>query len=800
MQETNIYSRIESLDSLKQERLFLFQKYRNDFILWEQNIFELFWSFQKDEKKMKQFLHKIYLKEFTFEYNGKQEHLDFFQKNKLTSKLKEIWDQTKIYTTLVLKDILRYFELETQIHRTQEENTELSWEQKKIGEVANYYSKEIMSALRDKKRKEKNTSTYSLNWEIDNDLLELLWLNKKDIKEPNEAIQKLAWKYDFFKLVQKSVEKGYIFTHKELAMIQDVLWDVQSGKVVLFTGDTGSGKTELARFICKEFLKTEYVFVSGSRDAEVSDFTLEKTVTSRSRFNQDTDIVDGSISQKTEAIDTEATKVLNEITWSESFKKLVLQKAQEKGSREEDLEVLKKDLENISLTQKNLVTEYHLMWIYKAAKLGIPCIIDEVNIIRPEVFMALNDLLTRKVWDDIQLPNALGNIKVQSWFCIILTWNDPEQNSQSKNYTSGRYNFDEASYNRLRVYAKNYLTQIIQTHRENKLEELDKTYEYLNENELYGVILMMMFESASDIISTGKYGFEVMKRDFEWNHISQSEFFTHMKQFVQAIATIQKAFAGETIILDGKNSSLSLKDMIKRKVFSMRNLVEVLASYQKDSLPLEYHIYHEFIKHTTNTDELYALAVIFHRFWFFGDLVTDNKEATLKNLDKKNSQWNLSIWTITLWDIEHKFVVTKQHLYKEYFWSMEIGDDFFKERVSQIDNEKSEQGDIQNEFHIQNQIEITDDDLLEIIENIWNKLNEKNSEIDFWIFYNLTNIMNILQNQIQAWKIEKSKYSFLNASFRDMYNILDRLWADSNTDIQWELSHIYTQLVDFSNK
>lgn len=798
MQESNIYSRIESLDSLKQERLFLVQKYRNDSILWEQNIFELFWSLQKDEKKMKQFLHDRYVREFTFEYNGKKETLDFFKKNKLTSKLKEIWNQIQLSTTFVLKDILRYFELETQIHRTEEETTELSWEQKKIWEVANYYSKEIMSALLHKKRKEKTSSAYSFNWEVDDDLLEILWFKKEDLQKPNEAIKKLAWKYDFFKLVQISVEKGYIFTHKELAMIQDVLWDLQSGKVVLFTWDTGSGKTELARFICKEFLKTEYVFVSGSRDAEVSDFTLEKTVTSRSRLNQDTDIVDGKISDKTQAIDSEATKIMNEILWSQNFKKLVLQKSQENGSSEEDLEILKKDLENIQLTQKNLVTEYHLMGIYKAAKLGIPCIIDEVNIIRPEVFMALNDLLTRKSWDNIQLPNALGNIEVQSWFCIILTWNDPEQNSQSKKYTSGRYNFDEASYNRLRVYAKNYLTQIIQTHRENKLEELDKTYEYLDENELYGVILMMMFQSESDITSTGKYGFELMKTNFEWNHTSQWEFFTQMKQFAQAISTIQKAFAGETIILDGKYASLSLKDMIKRKVFSMRNLVEVLNSYKQDTKTLEFHIYHEFIKHTTNRDELYALSVIFHTFWFFGDLITDNKEASIKNIEKKNSQWKTEKWNITLWNVENKFVITKQDLYKEYFWSMDLWDDFFKQRVKEIQDSREEQKDTQNEFHIQNQIEITHEDLSELIENIWNLLNEKNSEIDFDMFFNFQNILEILDTQIQTQTIDISKFSFLYSCLRDLYNVLDSLWQNSQIDSSGELHRIYNQLSHFN--
>jgi hypothetical protein len=36
------------------------------------------------------------------------------------------------------------------------------------------------------------------------------------------------------------------------------------------------------------------------------------------------------------------------------------------------------------------------MAVYKAATLGQPLIVDEVNLVRPEVFMALNDLLTKR--------------------------------------------------------------------------------------------------------------------------------------------------------------------------------------------------------------------------------------------------------------------------------------------------------------------------------------------------------------------------------------------------------------------
>ncbi len=114
------------------------------------------------------------------------------------------------------------------------------------------------------------------------------------------------------------------------------------------------------------------------------------------------------------------------------------------------------------------------MWIFEAAEAGMPCIIDEVNIIRPEVFMALNDLLQKRPGDNIKTPNGLDNINVKDWFCIILTWNDPDQSTDSEKYKKGRYSFDEATYNRLRVYAKNYLNQAEETHKENRFDNNQK--------------------------------------------------------------------------------------------------------------------------------------------------------------------------------------------------------------------------------------------------------------------------------------------------------------------------------------
>ncbi len=433
-----------------------------------------------------------------------------------------------------------------------------------------------------------------------------------DALKANPEIVALAEKYAFFKLIQNSAAKGYVLTKSELILILDILRDLKSGKVILLTGDTGSGKTELARFLCREYLKKEPVFVSGSKDMDVADLTMEKVITSRSPLSSTSR--DSIIAEE----ETDQVKVLEKK--AKSFISLLNHKnklqsmAEDLSDSDESKKEIAEFFNTFELGKSSLVTEYHLMAIYKAAELGRPVIIDEVNLIRPEIFMALNDILTRRVGDAIQLPNALGSITVRPGFCMIMTGNDPDQNSKKKRYTLGRYTFDEASYNRLRVYAKGYATQKEKFFTENKVvnDDTDVTGQYLADNELYGMLLQMMLQKDGDIMKAGKYGFEIMKRDLDGKSLNRDQVFASLKNLAHSISTIQNAYAGNRETLTNPQfKTLSLSTSIKRKVFSMRNLLEVYESYKTDVRPMEYHLYREFIKLTTNREEQYALLAIF---------------------------------------------------------------------------------------------------------------------------------------------------------------------------------------------
>lgn len=867
MQNTLYFDKINNIDSLKQEILFLKQKYSkftipqdilnffslkdeslknliwNDWNNDKTTIFQLFKAIDNNERLIKQIIH--YTKFFELnevferitlsqeEYKKREDEFSDIIKNwwkkedfkttkddeikirinipvsiesffnnpdksafiiqskttkQVLSKDDKIRtkEQIDIHTDLVLYDILKLNRTQINLEKAEKEELLIDWNKVKVWKLTSFYRKQVLWAIikdsRTKRAKNNNNGFNYDNWSDESDIIDLYWIKNNNINNVNEDIKHLAWQYNFFKMIQNSVSDKYIFSHSDLLLINDIVEDLKKWKVVLLTWDTWSGKTELARFLCKKFLKTSYIFVSGNKDIEVSDLTLEKTITSKSPLSLEKNIVSKDITNEDEFLAQEAERVFRNILSQESFKAKVLELAKNNNKTEKDIELIKRELENMELTKKSLITEYHLMGIFLAAENWVPCIIDEMNLMRQEIFMALNDHLTKKIWQTVSLPNALWRIEVKKWFCVILTWNDPEQNSNIARY-SKRYNIDEASYNRLRVYAKNYFNQINKTHNQNKLDSIENTYNYLNENELYWVMLMMMFDSKTNLNHAWKYWFEVMKKDFEWNHLNKNNFFSSLKQFAIAISQIQKAYSWETINLAWSFSALPIKDMIKRKVFSMRNLLEVLEAYKNDTLPLDYHIYNEFIKHTVNEKEKYWLLVIFKQFWFFGYLVTDNQESSNDNLHKKRNELLLQKDKLKLKDIENKIIITKQDLYTEYFGAFGVEDEFFQKNNNSIQNITEENDDY--EWNILDNIEITQENLEEIFQEILGLIDEVNDEskIDTRTYMLLTAFYNHKLELINSWKIQKINYKKLHHLANENVGIYREFLEEDSSNI-----------------
>ncbi len=374
MERRENFTKIEQIDTLKQELLFIRQKYRNYKITQSQiqsvisefdltqmenheqqtdvheqqspnmekefDFFELYELVDYNENLLEKIIIQKILQETTFKVNREQLDFEIVKEKgltkRLTKKLQQIWEEAKIKALEVKKDILRYFELQNQISEKEQEQTNIDWDNISVGQLSRFYRREILSAIADSRRETRNVWNYNVNGvELDETDMEILWLTPEDVSKPSQEIKDLARKYDFFKIVQNSVNKWYIFSYREFQMIKDVVNDLKNWKVVLFTWDTGSWKTELARFIADNFISWDHVFISGSKDKEESDFTYEKVVDSRSRVSDMGDNIVKWRHEEAESMDSDqrerAERLWNDITKSHALKDQAIKRQQEKN-------------------------------------------------------------------------------------------------------------------------------------------------------------------------------------------------------------------------------------------------------------------------------------------------------------------------------------------------------------------------------------------------------------------------------------------------------------------------------------
>jgi len=697
-----------------------------------------------------------------------QENVEFFAKamviilknknDKLTNtKVEELIQDYKKDLELVIKynkesneDILKQF---------QSKLTHLLWKKRFI---------DVIKHLRGKEKILSDDQLYEILFNLEDNNLDNI--TEKEFKEKMKEIFDMLGYYQIVRKFYKTY--GYVLTPKENVIIQDILEQLENWKVVALLWETWSGKTELARFICKAFLKKDPIMVSWSKYLTDEDFTIEKTVTSKSILDDWKLKQQQSWLTKEEFLNNAVQDTFDKILKSEEFKKSLKEKLKKEWKTDQEAE---QEIEKIDLWY-NLFTEHHLKWLFKWMVEWRLVIIDEANLIRPEVIMALNDYLTRRVWDEIELPNGLGKIKIKKWFNIILTWNDPEAYSLKKRYKSWRYNFDEATYNRLSVYQKDYYKQVDRKFEDSSQNEND-VFKHMNDNQLYTILLMMIFDHKKN-----PYGIEISKENFSWltDNGKKEKIFKDIHKLALATKYIQKAFAWEVVNILKLWADISVHNEINKKVISMRNLKEILDAYIKWSKSIEYYIYKHFVSQTWNKDEKYALLAIFHEVWLFQNFVWDDKDETFDTLEK----WYLSqkdkklsaLWKEKKTVPKNKVIINKYDLMKWIFGKKSFfdtkEDEKFQELFSNIDTEdKSVFNNVsQNE-------ELSEEELRTTLKNILSILPEN---------------YNSIQSYLINWRIEEFNKLAKQEKYKDIANILHKA-RKNKTDNVKELEKVFKE-------
>ena len=685
---STILSNFNAFNSLEQEKLFLNQKYASllSTASWEQeqellNKLKSFWvQGLETTDDLKQSLWKEGILALIAPLDTKQREdvLEIFE-----NQISKIQGFKQMFES----DCNYYLSLMQEIQNIEKGTIE----GKSKASLHHFLEKKIWEQLTDALNRKKTLTQAEKN------TLEIWWDSEDEDEISSLLREELVDPLVYFHAIQTIFRKyNYVLTFEDIGRLKKILTELNQGRIVFLSGDTGSGKTELALLVAQLYLDSKgiknrkAILIWWSRETDLSDFTLEKVISSENMMSKSSDDLIRGERNAT----TLKEKVLDTIIDKSAIKNEIMSEITQGEKTDEEKEQLKQEIEQLDLDKYHIFTKYHAKGLIKAMHDGVPLIIDEMNAIRPEVLIGLNHYFTRKVGEKITLPNGLGSFEIKEGFCILATGNDKEANTKKDMY-EGRYKIDESLINRMSVIEKWYMHQIDEQFSNSNLSEFDEErdqLEYLNANEIYGVLLMLLLDpkkkKGQRLTTSSKVWFEIMKESLVWKTAQEtkSAFFLELKKFAIFIKKLQDAFERKhAVMCDG----VDISNLITKRAFSMRNVREILSDYKEDSKSLYYHIYNKYLSQWNGNDDEYTGVLLalketgllpFQVNWSLNlewNALEEMKQKLANHFlrEKNAGQGKLSLLgshnkktPLTQKLLDSKVILTKQDVYKEYFW------------------------------------------------------------------------------------------------------------------------------------
>ncbi len=401
--------------------------------------------------------------------------------------------------------------------------------------------------------------------------------------------------------------------------IDDIVDHVRAGKPVMIYGHLGSGKTELAMHVARNFILANRPDIDEKVDREFEEWLLQNPGASADMQKKERNEIDAS--QRSALVISGAKNMSSaefyghKIMYIEKIKKDELDTfvADVEKKYEEWVEKNKVRLAALSpeaaeeekdrahdrflqtyLTQfkGGTISNFFLGPIYRAMQEGRPVIIDEVNAIPHELLISLNHILTRRVGDEVNVQQNSGSVvTIKEGYGVIMTGN---LNQGDERYVD-RQDMDPAFLSRVYKIEYDYLPQIT----EGALEE-----EAEPSNELFQLLISKIMDKNGNL--------EVPEAlvDKLWN-------------LAKAARVTQNVFSGKEVnqaYYFKAGGTRPIKYLLKESVLSMRALDGIISQMQKDGYKYEidYYIWHEFISQSTNqTDKAYLYQLLKDQFGFF---------------------------------------------------------------------------------------------------------------------------------------------------------------------------------------
>ena len=374
------------------------------------------------------------------------------------------------------------------------------------------------------------------------------------------------------------------YVKEKIGQITD---ELSKGHVVFISGETGIGKTEVARIAAKSFSKAEPLLVRGYAGMSSDELFGHTVLTDRpeARISNISKEID-------QALSALKTKFPNPSTQDEA------------------------DVVKGILTKSNVTTsEYLIGAVYQAAKEGRVVIIDEANYIPPELLAKLNDIMTKRPGEKINVQeDGIGDITVRKGFGIIFTGNiNPPAGAGEQRYI-GRYKFDAAFLDRMSAIPYGYLPQAVEGNPNNYSPEKKQLFTiamttallpYRPPEAYTPAALLEKLESrhGTCFLPGGERGIDTVWR------------------FSQFAAVTQRAFAGDIKDGDAHGFSLNGSAVGYRPSVSLspRGVMRVIEAWRDDGFQVELDHYiakHLLLRATDPKDQayLYQLGKFFGFF------------------------------------------------------------------------------------------------------------------------------------------------------------------------------------------
>ncbi|MEI6517896.1 MAG: AAA family ATPase, partial [bacterium] len=408
------------------------------------------------------------------------------------------------------------------------------------------------------------------------------------------------------------------------------------GHVVFISGETGIGKTEVARIAARSFSKKEAA--KGAEKGAETPKTTDKPT------NAEPLLVRGYAGMSSEELfghtvltDRPEAKILNLTKDIEQALKVYTDKYP-KSTKQDQADLVK----GILTRSKVTTSEYLIGAVYLAAKEGRVVIIDEANYIPPELIGKLNDITTKRPGEPIYVQEGgIGDITVEKGFGIIYTGNiNPPAGAGEQRYI-GRYKFDASFFDRMSAIPYGYLPQAVQGNPNDYLPEQKQLFTiamitallpYRQPEAYTPAALLEKLESrhGTCFLPGGERGIDTV-----W-------------KFSQFAAVTQQAFAGD--IKDGQAHGFSLNGSSvgyqPSVSLSPRGVMRVIEAWRDDGFQVELDHYiakHLLLRATDPKDQayLYQLGKFFGFFssegWDKNPDYSASLEGRFSFKDPKNS-------------------------------------------------------------------------------------------------------------------------------------------------------------------